>query len=170
MSEMLSYSDLQSVFMEARSDLERMLRRRLGSSPAAADLTQDLYLRLGHITAPLPDRHQARAYLFRMAVNLVTDHIRVERRRAELLEGAVVLFDEVCDGPERDALTRDQMRQVEQALSELPPRCRDVLYMSRMEGKTHAEIAAELGVSRSLVEKYAVRALLHCRARMNEAQ
>jgi DNA-binding CsgD family transcriptional regulator len=27
--------------------------------------------------------------------------------------------------------------------------------MSRMEGKTHAEIAAELGVSGSLVEKYA---------------
>src|SRR4030081_3365150 len=100
MSEMLSYSDLQSVFMEARSDLERMLRRRLGSSPAAADLTQKLYLRLRHITAPLSDRHPARAYLFRMAVNLVTDHIRVERRRAELLNGAVVLFDGVCDGPE----------------------------------------------------------------------
>ena len=42
--------------------------------------------------------------------------------------------------------------------------------MSRMEGKTHAEIAAELGVSKSLVEKYAVRALLHCRARLNEQQ
>jgi RNA polymerase sigma factor (sigma-70 family) len=170
MSEMLTYSDLQSVFMEARSDLERMLRRRLGSSPAAADLTQDLYLRLGNITAPLPDRHQARAYLFRMAVNLVTDHMRVEGRRAELLSGAVVLFDDVADGPERDALTRDQMRQVEEALSELPPRCRDVLYMSRMEGKTHAEIARELGVSRSLVEKYAVRALLHCRARLSASE
>jgi RNA polymerase sigma factor (sigma-70 family) len=169
MSEILTYSDLQSVFMEARPDLERMLRRRLGSSPAAADLTQDLYLRLGSITAPLPDRNQARAYLFRMAVNLVTDHMRVEGRRAELLSGAVVLFDTVCDGPERDALTRDQMRQVEEALSELPPRCREVLYMSRMEGKTHAEIAAELGVSRSLVEKYAVRALLHCRARLSES-
>jgi RNA polymerase sigma factor (sigma-70 family) len=170
MSEILTYSDLQLVFMEARADLERMLRRRLGSSPAAADLTQDLYLRLRHITAPFPDRHQARAYLFRMAVNLVTDHIRVEGRRAEFLAGAVVLFDDVCDGPERDALTRDQMRRIEKALSELPSRCRDVLYMSRMEGKTHAEIAAELGVSRSLVEKYAVRALLHCRDRLRNSE
>jgi RNA polymerase sigma factor (sigma-70 family) len=170
MSDTLTYSDLQSVFMEARADLERMLRRRLGSSHAAADLTQDIYLRLRRITAPLPDRHQARAYLFRMAGNLVTDHVRVEGRRAELLAGNVVLFEGICDGPEHDALTRDQMRQVEDALSELPPRCKDVLYMSRMEGKTHAEIAAELGVSKSLVEKYAVRALLHCRARLNERQ
>ena len=170
MSDTLTYSDLQSVFMEARADLERMLRRRLGSPHAAADLTQDIYLRLRRITAPLPDRHQARAYLFRMAGNLVTDHARVEGRRAELLAGNVVLFEGICDGPEHDALTRDQMRLVEDALSELPPRCKDVLYMSRMEGKTHAEIAAELGVSKSLVEKYAVRALLHCRARLNEQQ
>jgi RNA polymerase sigma factor (sigma-70 family) len=170
MSDTLTFSDLQSVFLEARADLERMLRRRLGSSHAAADLTQEIFLRLRRITAPLPDRHQARAYLFRMAGNLVTDHVRVEGRRAELLAGNVVLFEGICDGPEHDALTRDQMRLVEDALSELPPRCKDVLYMSRMEGKTHAEIAAELGVSKSLVEKYAVRALLHCRARLNERQ
>jgi RNA polymerase sigma factor (sigma-70 family) len=170
MTEILTYSDLQSVFMEARADLERMLRRRLGSSSSAADLAQDLYFRLRHLTAPLPDRHQARTYLFRMAVNLVTDHMRMEGRRAELLTGAVVLFDDVCDGPERDVLTRDQMLRVEQALSELPPRCRDVLYMSRMERKTHAEIAAALGVPRSLVEKYLIRALRHCRARLSESE
>ena len=99
MSVTLTYSDLQSVFMEARADLERMLRRRLGSPHAAADLTQDIYLRLRRITAPLPDRHQARAYLFRMAVNLVTDHMRVERRRREILTGAAV--SEVAS---RDAL------------------------------------------------------------------
>lgn len=35
--------------------------------------------------------------------------------------------------------------------------------MSRVEGMTHAQIAEKLGVSRSLVEKYAVKAVLHCR-------
>ncbi|MEJ0028847.1 MAG: RNA polymerase sigma factor [Rhizomicrobium sp.] len=166
MAEVLTFSDLESVFLEARPDLERMLRRRTGSSPLAADLAQELYLKLRRIATPLPNRHEARAYLFRMAANLATDHRRVEGRRMELLAGNVSLFSGIGAGPEDDALTRGQMRLVEAALAELPPRCKDVLYMSRMLGMTHSEIAAELGVSRSSVEKYVMRALLHCRERL----
>jgi RNA polymerase sigma factor (sigma-70 family) len=166
MSEVLTFGDLESVFVEARPDLERMLRRRTGSAPLAADLAQDVYLRLRRIAAPLPNRHEARAYLFRIAANLATDHMRVNARRVELLSGVAVLFAGIDNSPENDAMTRDQMALVEAALAELPPRCKEVLYMSRMHGMTHGEIAAKLGVSRSLVEKYVVRALLHCRARL----
>jgi RNA polymerase sigma factor (sigma-70 family) len=167
MSDALTFADLQDVFAEARSDLERMLRRRVRDPNLAADLTHDIFLRLRRITAPLPNRHEARLYLFQIARNLATDHQRVEGRRAEILAGAVTLFEGVQASPEAEALARDQMRVVDAALDELPKHCRDVLYMSRLLGMSHGEIATELKVSKSLVEKYAVRALLHCRARLN---
>jgi RNA polymerase sigma factor (sigma-70 family) len=166
MSDALSYEDLASVFGEVRLDMERMLRGRTRDPQLAADLTQDIYLRLRRITAPLPNRHEARLYLFQMARNLATDHMKVEGRRVEILSGAVSLFEGVQASPEDDALTREQLKVVDAALDELPKHCRNILYMSRLLGMSHDEIAAELGVSKSLVEKYAVKALLHCRAKL----
>jgi len=167
MSDVLTYDDLQSVFTDVRLDLERMLRGRVRDPHLAADLTQDIFLRLRRITAPLPNRDEARLYLFQMARNLATDHQRVEGRRMEILAGAVTLFDGVAASPEEEASDRDQLRVVDEALGELPKHCRDILYMSRLLGMSHDEIAVELKVSKSLVEKYVVRAMLHCRAKLN---
>ena len=167
MIDVLTYDDLQSVFSDIRLDLERMLRGRVHDPQLAADLTQDIFLRLRRITAPLPDRHEARLYLFRMARNLATDHRRVEGRRKEILDGAVTLFEGTPPSPEDEAVAKDQLRVVDAALDELPKHCREVLYMSRLLGMSHGEIAKELNVSKSLVEKYVVKAMLHCRAKLN---
>jgi RNA polymerase sigma factor (sigma-70 family) len=165
-ADVLTHDDLRSVFLDIRLDLERMLRGRVRDPQLAADLTQDIFLRLRRITAPLPDRHEARLYLFRMARNLALDHQRVDGRRREILEGALTLFEGVAASPEDETLAKDQLRVVESALDELPKLCRDVLYMSRLLGMSHGEIAEELNVSKSLVEKYVVRAMLHCRAKL----
>ncbi len=167
MSNVLVYDDLVSVFTDVRVELERMLRGRVRDPHLAADLTQDIFLRLRRITSPLPNRHEARLYIFQMARNLATDHQRVEGRRTEILAGATILFEDVATSLEDEAFARDQIRVVDAALDDLPKHCRDVLYMSRMLGMSHSEIAAELNVSNSLVEKYVVRAMLHCRAKLN---
>jgi RNA polymerase sigma factor (sigma-70 family) len=167
MTDVATYTDLQSVFADVRLDMERMLRGRVRDPQLAADLTQDIFLRLRRITLPLPNRHEARLYLFQMARNLAIDHHRVEHRRAEILAGAVTLFEGVHASPEEETLAREQMQIVDAALDELPKHCRDILYMSRLLGMSHGEIAAELKVSKSLVEKYVVRAMRHCRDRLN---
>jgi RNA polymerase sigma factor (sigma-70 family) len=167
MSNVLTHDDLESVFTDVRLDLERMLRGRVRDPHLAADLTQDIFLRLRRITSPLPNRHEARLYLFQMARNLATDHQRVDGRRMEILAGAVTLFEGVAASPEDETSAQEQLRVVDAALDELPKHCREVLYMSRLLGMSHAEIAAELKVSKSLVEKYVVRAMLHCRTKLD---
>lgn len=47
------------------------------------------------------------------------------------------------------------------ALQELPPKCRHIYIKHRLEGCSHTEIAHEMGLSRSMVEKYMTRALRH---------
>lgn len=163
---MLNSADLLKVFLEYRTKLERMVAGRLQSRHAAQDIAQDLYLKLPRVAEQFPSTEDARRYLVRMATNAALDHQRTEWRRAELLAGAQDLFDGVEDSPEDLAVSRDEIGQLETALRELPAKCRDVLYLSRVEGMTHTEIASKLGVSKSLVDKYAVRALLHCREKM----
>jgi RNA polymerase sigma factor (sigma-70 family) len=164
----LSATELRHVFVGYRTKLERLLQRRLQSRDTAQDLAQDTYLKLLRVAEQFPSEDDARRYLVRMALNAATDHQRSEGRRAELLAGAVDLFDQSQLTPEDAALAGDELRQLEQVLADLPSKCRDVLYLSRVEGMTHAEIATALGVSKSLVDKYAVRALQHCRERLKQ--
>ncbi|MEI9850311.1 MAG: sigma-70 family RNA polymerase sigma factor [Sphingomonas sp.] len=162
----LGLADLIALFTDIRPELLRTLQRRTGNTEAAADLVQDLFLKLASVTAALPDRDQARAYIFRMAINLATDRARIDGRRTELLMGLEVLFEDAAPDPESAAVTQDQMRRVERALAELPAKCREVLILSRMLGLSHREISLKLDVSISLVEKYQLRALRHCRDRL----
>ena len=159
-------SELQKLFTEMRAELMRLVRRRTGDRELAADLTQDVFVKLSTVDAAIPDRRHGRAYLFRMAGNLAIDHRRIEARRSEILTGSQVLFEDVEAGPEALAICRDELRQVEDALLELPERCREVLVLSQVQGLKHKEIAERLGVSVSLVEKYRLRALRHCRERL----
>jgi len=167
MKTFLSSGELQTVYFTVRDDLERMLRRRVRDKDLAADLTQETFLRLGQIATPLPDTDQARLYMFRIAKNLAIDHQRKESRRSDILAGSAVLFEDCRASPEDVALAKDQLQAVEAALDELPKHCRQILMMSRLRGMTHTQIAAELKVSKSLVEKYAVKALLHCRRKLD---
>jgi RNA polymerase sigma factor (sigma-70 family) len=165
----LNSAELLKVFLEYRTRLERLLAGRLQSRDVAEDIAQDLYLKLPRVTEQFPSGEDARRYLIRMATNAALDHQRTESRRGSLLAGMELVFDGVEASPEELAVSRDEIAQLEEALRELPPKCRDVLYLSRVEGMTHAEIAGKLGVSKSLVDKYAVRALLHCRAKLSHA-
>lgn len=162
----LSAADLLGVFLALRPKLERIMAAKVGNRAVAADLVQDLYLRLHRVSDRLASHDEARSYLLKMAVNASIDHIRTEGRRAELLAGAVDLFDQPQRTPEELVLAQDQLDGVDAALKELPDKCREMLYLSRVHGMTHGEVAEQMGVSRSLVEKYVVKALLHCRARL----
>ena len=55
---------------------------------------------------------------------------------------------------------------LQRALSELPAACRECFLLRKLDGLSHLEIADRLEISRSMVEKHMVRALLHCRSLM----
>lgn len=162
----LAAEELHDLFTEIRPELLGVLRRRTQDQEVATDLAQDLFVRLLSIQRVLPDRDQARAYIFRMAVNIAVDRARVESRRREILDGVSLVFEDAGPDPEALAMSRDQIRQVRAALDELPPKCREVFLLARVQGLSHREIAEQLGVSISLVEKYQLRALRHCQTRL----
>jgi RNA polymerase sigma-70 factor (ECF subfamily) len=89
----------------------------------------------------------ARAWLFQIAANAWRDHCRRsvlrDGRRRELPEGAV---SRVC-GPAQEAELRDEVRMVLEALDDLPPRQREVLYLASCEEMAIAEIAELLEIS-----------------------
>lgn len=147
-------SVLVRTYLEHELELLRFLGKRLGSPSIAADIAQDLYLKLLRVEDPEPIRDR-RAYVFGMAANLATDHLRVEKRRSEIraeAEGVIWhRYDELT--PERHAMARDELDHMKAVIARLDERCRQVFFLSRYEGKSQAQIAAELGIGVTTVYK-----------------
>lgn len=148
------------------SKLQRFLLRRLGNPTDAADATQETYLRMLAALSRTRVEHPP-ALLFRIAHNVAL-RTRNRRRLEHRLfadEGEVDLA-EAIDGfalPERQLVARQELKRLAAAVDELPPRCREVFLLSRFDHIANGEIATRLGISRNMVEKHIIKALLHCR-------
>jgi RNA polymerase sigma factor (sigma-70 family) len=164
----LTMEELTRIFIEIRPSLERVIERRILDRDTAQDLAQDIYLRLDRISTLLSGEEAVRRYLMRMAVHAALYHKRSEARRVQLLASALTLFEGHVAQPEEHAHVRDQVATIEAALAELPAKCRDVLYLTGIEGLPREEVAARLGVSLSLVNKYVLLALKHCARKLGE--
>ncbi|WP_232628381.1 RNA polymerase sigma factor [Methylobacterium sp. Leaf118] len=146
--------------------LQRFLLRLLGNPTDAADATQETYLRMLAALSRTPVEHPS-ALLFRIAHNVALrtrNRHRLERRL--FADGSEVDLVDVIDGfalPERQLIAQQELKRLATAIDQLPPRCREVFLLSRFEGLPNGEIAARLGISRNMVEKHIIRALLHCR-------
>ena len=159
---------LSKFFNSCHISLIRFLTRLLGCEEAARDVAQDAYLRF-HAHRERETIEHPRAYLFRIAHNLAVD--RIAREAAARNHAKDQITDESLPESFRpDSLVETEQRwqRMADALNELPRACRDAFVMNKLRGMTHSQIAQELGVSRSMVEKHLMRAMAHCRNRLRE--
>ena len=155
-------SGLKSTFLSSRPALLRFLRARLRDEAAAEDLLQELWIKLE--STPSGPVVQPESYLFRMANNLVLDMRRAEGRRMRRDEAWTDL--QSGDDRERDdrpsaetvLLARERLAAMNRTLDSLPERTSQAFRMCRISGLPQKQIAADLGISVSAVEKHLQRA------------
>ncbi|WP_313436440.1 sigma factor [Novosphingobium sp.] len=68
-------STLTRLLLLERPSLLRLAQRIVGSAPAAEDVTQSLWFRVQRVGDDPPIVNE-RAFLYRLATNLATDHVR----------------------------------------------------------------------------------------------
>lgn len=165
----MTQSELLQLFQPHAQDLERFMTRRLGCPQAAADLLQETLLRLIQLGAP-QSIDNPRAFLFRVASNLVIDHQRRQQReaayRAEEAAGADI--PDPCPSIERVLFTKQQVEVLKQAIAELPPKCRQVFILHKFKHMSYVEVGAHLGIAQSTVVKHMIKALEYCKRRIEE--
>ena len=135
------------------SSLLRYLRRVWPKQDEVHDLRQEIYTRV-YEAAEKSRPALPRAFLFATARHLMTDRIR--RGRIVSIEAIGdpdalhVLVDDLT--PEHRLNAWQELKRVTQALNSLPPRCREVVWLCKVDDLTHQEIADQLGVSIRTVE------------------
>jgi len=154
------------------------LFRLSGSRSDAEDLLQELFLRVVRQLERYQHEGQFEAWLFRIATNLVRDHIRRAKRRPEhvsIREGdepserpvgpALVSDARECD-PGEMAETQEQADRLQDALGLLSEAEREVVMLRHFSQLSFAEIAAGMGTPIGTALARAHRGLLKLRAIM----
>lgn len=162
--------NLNRIYLDYRPTLQRYLAFSTRCPETAADLVQEIYLRLPNLQPVPPSETAIKAWLFRVAANLAVDHFRKEKCHQELLAEQLPIGDEMeaVTTPETITAHASQLQEIQNALEALPNVCKEVLYLSRIEGLTHPAIAEQMGISKSWVEKQLVRALDHLRQTISD--
>lgn len=156
-------------FQQNYDSLVRFLAFKFTNAEEAQDLAQDAFYKVMKVKNAEELQH-ARAYLFQTASNLALNRIRKQKRQDLHQRNSIDMREEEAEGmiasPERAAQARQQLQLVEDALSELPQKCRLAFLMHRSRNMTYQQIAVELEVSVSTVEKYMIAALEKCRVKV----
>jgi RNA polymerase sigma factor (sigma-70 family) len=154
-----------AVIRNHHQSILRFLRRRGATSEDALDIAQDAYMRFlkyeGATTIDSPS-----AMLFRIAGNVATDHGRAaaQRRRIRSFEADGFDAEVASEEPsaERELAAEQVVTIVRMVIAALSPQCRTVFLMSRLDGLTYCQIAAQCGISVKTVEKHVSHALRAC--------
>lgn len=157
-----SAENIVLIFSEHHGWLQKLLRRRLGNACDAADLAQDVFLRLLLKPRNFDSLAGARAYLGAMAQGMCIDLWRRKEIERVWLETVNAQPIPVAVSAEHCAILLETLFQVDTLLRSLPAKVRAAFVMSQINGLTYAEIAAELAVSVRMVKKYMAQAMLHC--------
>jgi len=145
---------LAAVILPLEPQIRAWLSRVTPASLEPDDLIQEAYAKLvalssvEHITQPRP-------YFFQIVRNLILEHVRHAQvvaieAKSELLSRHTVFDDR---SPERIVSGRQELDRLYVAIQQLPPGCRRIFVMRKLEQLPQKEIAARLGISENTVEK-----------------
>jgi RNA polymerase sigma-70 factor (ECF subfamily) len=152
-------SDFARLYRATLAPLRRYLTRFLGDANEAQDIAHDAYLRVYPKEGKTPPDNP-QAFLYTTARNLAIN--RIKRRQIAPFNSQEAHADVApspLPGVVQQVMARQELGQLEAAIAELPPGCRAVLLLRKVELLSHQEIADQLGIAISTVEKQHARAL-----------
>ena len=156
------------LFTDHRDRLQQYLSARLANPDDAAELAQEVYLRLLRTRRADLIKHP-QAYLFRIARNLLHELYTGRQMKIEAETVADFELDELESSlptPDDAAALAARQKMIAKALCELPAKCQAALALHLREGLTQKEIAERMDISRQMAQKYLAQGLAHCQKRL----
>lgn len=152
---------IENLYVDHYRWLCNWLMRHVNSRDEATDLAQDVFVRLIRLKA-MPQLEQPRGYLSRIAKGLLIDSWR--RQKIEQAWLAIL-----ADQPEALTPSAEEIHEhlqllirIDTLLDKLKPRARQVFILARLEGLSCLQIATQLKVHVSTVERDLTAALQCC--------
>jgi RNA polymerase sigma factor (sigma-70 family) len=140
--------------------LIRYLQRNWRNGAEISDLRQETYARL-YEAAQRERPLQVKPFLFQIARNLIIDHLRKQSVVSLEIMTEFEWLNVSDDKPSAEAYVaaRQELRLLQDAIDGLPPRCRQVVLMRKLEGLSQKEVAKRMGIAIETVENQVARGM-----------
>lgn len=152
------YNELLGFFVRSVRDVHE-----------AQDLVQQTFERMLSTEQAGRKAGQPRALLYEIARNLLVDRHR--HLSVRLHDSDDALHDHPalpgCE-PETVYAGMQRVQLLVATIEGLPPRCRAAFVRHRIDGLSHAEVAAEMGISLNMVERHIMLAVATCRKALGD--
>jgi RNA polymerase sigma-70 factor, ECF subfamily len=160
-----SETAFDEIFRTYYARLVRLSQGMLGELAPAEELAQDVMLELWRRRVSLTVETSLQAYLFRATRNRTLNYLRHEKvaQRGAVFAAPEMTAQAVGD---RAVIQAEIDAAINTAMQQLPPRCREVFELSRVQGLKYSEIADALGISIKTVEAQMTKALRIMREQM----
>ncbi len=138
--------------------LYRKLLKLVQIDVIAEELLQDLFLKIWQKRALIDVNQSFKAYLYRIAQNMVSDHFRKLAKEIKLERETDVSSLTIIDTPD-DFLQGERAQEIiNEAISVLPAQQQLVFRMCKIEGKSYEEVSKLLNISHATINTHISRA------------
>jgi RNA polymerase sigma-70 factor (ECF subfamily) len=157
---MMSQQAFEVVVSAHHGEIYRYLRRIIGGSGDADDLSQETFLRAYRAYGSLPGDANVRAWLFSIASNLAKNYFRSETRRRQAYgEVGASMREGVDPAPEAELVYRETGALVEGIVQRLPFKQRLAFTQRKIHGLDYEAIGRSLGCSAESARAHVFQAL-----------
>lgn len=152
------------MYQEHRQSILLHLLGMVKNREVAEDLLQDTFVRLSKVPG-IEVIRQPKSFLLKVATNLALDHLR-QQQKTPTFETEEAFEDLISPEPEHleEVIKSRHLEQLQWAISQLPDRAKEALVLARLKEMTLKEVAKEMDVSQTMVEKHLKNALQKCRS------
>ncbi len=158
------------LFDHTYDSLSAYLRQFIFDADAAADVLQDMYVKLWQIRDTIDPEKSLRALMYQMVRNQALNYLRSQKDRNISLDSIPQeAHMEEPDHPEPDEQNYTGLlhTKIQEWIQQLPDRQREAFELSRYEGMSHEEIAQVMELQPRTVNNHIVLALNTLRDRLD---
>ena len=137
--------------------------RMAGSPETGEDLLQEIFLQAYRKIGGFKGDAAVGTWLYRLALNHCLDFVRSRQAKMDKATGTIDDEDRAPALPARRDSPIERM-DLERAIQQLPPGCREVFVLHDVEGYEHREIAKMLGIAEGTSKSQVFKARMKLRA------
>lgn len=134
------------------------LLRLLRSEELAEEVLQELFVKIWDTRQQLDPEKSFRAYLFRIAENMVIDYYRKAARDKKVRDKLTGTGSELYSHIEETIFSRESALILQGAIDLLPPQRKHVFTLCKLEGRSYKEVSEMLGISHSTINDHLLKA------------
>lgn len=125
----------------------------VGNKEMAEEIVSDVFMEVWKHRKELNDIEYLSSWLSAITYNKSITYIRKETRHSNVVPiSAVENFNfPTIDSPLDNIVSEEESKELQQAIEELPPKCRHVFYLAKVDKMPYAEISKILDISLSTI-------------------